>query len=285
MAWRHNMLPILLFGGLIGLLMIVWVRLSALLFGVIVRDLTLDSSVAQLFFSGSGLTFLIVFTLVGAIIAAVVFVISVVSIPMMLDRKIDFITAVLTSLTAVSVNPATMVLWAALIVDLHRNRPDHFLHRSGHCLPLIGHASWHAYRDIVEDAATSNSNQSDSFSDQCESSGSPGVSWLAMLEAILRASDSLRETPQPLQINPLVRFHAVALRFPQRFAQTFHHQMLGGMGVAHPPADLLVHIANAVRAVAAQLFLHGDVHAHVQKGIGLAHFGREVAPKTRFGIG
>lgn len=150
-AWRHNMLPILLFGLLIGLLMIVWVRLSALLFGVIVRDLSLDGSVAQLFFSGSGLTFLIVFTLVGAIIAALVFAISVVSIPMMLDHKIDFITAVLTSLTAVSVNPATMALWAALIVIFTGIGLITFYIGLGIALPLIGHASWHAYRDLVED--------------------------------------------------------------------------------------------------------------------------------------
>jgi uncharacterized membrane protein len=53
-AWRRNVLPILMFGGLIGLLMIVWARLSAVLFGVIMggRNLTLDSSAAQLFFLG-----------------------------------------------------------------------------------------------------------------------------------------------------------------------------------------------------------------------------------------
>ena len=76
--------------------MIVWVRLAALLFAVSFRDLTVDTSVSALFFSGGGLTFLMILTMVGAIIAALVFAISVVSIPMMLDRKIDFVTAVLT---------------------------------------------------------------------------------------------------------------------------------------------------------------------------------------------
>ena len=151
-AWRHNTLPILLFGLLIGLLMIVWVRLSALLFAVTVRNLTLDSSAAELFFSGSGLTFLIVFTLVGAIIAAIVFVVSVVSIPMMLDRKTDFITAVLTSITAVRVNPAPMVLWAALIVIFTGIGLITFYIGLAIALPLIGHATWHAYRDMVEDS-------------------------------------------------------------------------------------------------------------------------------------
>ena len=72
-AWSRNPLPILLFGLLLGLLMIVWARLSAVLFGVLAggRELTLDPSTAQLFFSGSGLTFLLIFALVGALVAAV----------------------------------------------------------------------------------------------------------------------------------------------------------------------------------------------------------------------
>jgi uncharacterized membrane protein len=150
-AWRHNTLPILLFGILIGLLMIVWVRLSALLFAITVKDVNLSSSAAEMFFSGSGLMFLIVFTLVGAAIAAVVFTISVVSIPMMLNRKIDFITAVLTSITAVRVNPGPMVLWAALIVIFTGIGLVTFYLGLALALPLIGHATWHAYRDLVED--------------------------------------------------------------------------------------------------------------------------------------
>ncbi|NJM13252.1 MAG: DUF2189 domain-containing protein [Synechococcaceae cyanobacterium SM1_2_3] len=151
-AWQRNVMPILLFGGLIGVLMIVWARLSAVLFAVIIggRNLTLDSSVAQLFFSGAGLTFLIVFMLVGAVIAAVVFAISVVSIPMMLDRKTDFITAVLTSITAVRANPAVMGLWAALIAIFTGIGLMTFYLGLAVALPLIGHASWHAYRDVVD---------------------------------------------------------------------------------------------------------------------------------------
>ncbi len=80
------------------------------------REVSLDAAAAQLFFSGSGLTFLLVFLVTGAAIAAAVFAVSVVSIPMMLDRKTDFITAMLTSIAAVRANPGPMALWAALIV-------------------------------------------------------------------------------------------------------------------------------------------------------------------------
>jgi uncharacterized membrane protein len=153
-AWQRNAVPILTFGGLVGLLMIVWARLSAVLFGVIVggNNLTLDGSTAQLFFSGSGLIFLLVFLVVGAVVAAAVFAVSVVSMPMMLNRKTDLITAVLTSLVAVRANPAPMLLWAALIVIFTGIGLLTFYLGLALALPLIGHATWHAYRDLVEDS-------------------------------------------------------------------------------------------------------------------------------------
>lgn len=152
-AWRNNLLPIALFGLLIGLLMIVWVRLAAVLFAVFMggTNFAVDSSMTELFFRGSGFKFLIVFALIGALVAAVVFAISVVSIPMMLDRKIDFITAVLTSLTAVRVNPGPMTLWAILITIFTGIGLITFYLGLAIALPLIGHASWHAYRTLVDD--------------------------------------------------------------------------------------------------------------------------------------
>jgi len=147
-AWRNNLLPIALFGVLIGLLMIVWVRLSSLLFAVFMggTNFSVDSSLTELFFRGSGFKFLLVFALIGAVVAAVVFAISVVSIPMMLDRKIDFITAVLTSLTAVRRRADQPHRRASQSRshgavgdphrDLYRNRPDHLLSGPRHCLAL-----------------------------------------------------------------------------------------------------------------------------------------------------
>jgi uncharacterized membrane protein len=130
-AWRGNVLPIALFGLVLGLLMIVWARLAAVLFAVLMggRALSLEASAAQIFFTDSGLTFLLVFVGVGAVIAAAVFAISVVSIPMMLDRKTDFMIVLFTGLGLL-----TFYLGLAL------------------ALPLIGHATWHAYRSLVEDS-------------------------------------------------------------------------------------------------------------------------------------
>ena len=153
-AWRGNVLPIALFGVVVGLLMIVWSRVAVVLFAVLMggRTLRLDASAAQFLFSGSGLTFVLVFTVVGVVIAAAVFAISVVSIPMMLDRKADFMTAILTSIAAVRANPAPMALWAALIMLFTGLGLLTFYLGLVLALPLIGHATWHAYRSLVEDS-------------------------------------------------------------------------------------------------------------------------------------
>ena len=147
-AWRRNVLPIALFGILIG---IPHDHLGSAIDAAVRLDHRgpkhdpryLDRATV---FSGQWPDLLIVFTLVGAVIAAAVFTISVVSIPMMLDRKVDFITAVLTSITAVKANPAPMALWAGLIVIFTGIGLVTFYLGLAVTLPLIGHASWHAYR-------------------------------------------------------------------------------------------------------------------------------------------
>jgi uncharacterized membrane protein len=159
LAWRNNPLALLLFGIVVGLLMIVWARLSALLFAVSFLSTTpvIEGTVADIFFSGEGLRFLIVFAVVGAIIAALVYTLSAVSVPMLLDRKTDFITAVLTSITAVRTNPGPMFLWGALIVTFTAvGLATFFVFYAGLAItvPLIGHATWHAYRDLVEPEKT-----------------------------------------------------------------------------------------------------------------------------------
>jgi uncharacterized membrane protein len=151
-AWKGNTMAILLFGILLGLIMVLWVRLSAVLYAITISgtEITVEKTASQMFFSQDGFIFLLVFVAVGAIWATVVFSVSVVSIPMLLDRKIDFIMAVQTSLTAVKANLGPMVLWAGLIVVFTGVGLATFYLGLAIAMPLIGHASWHAYRDLVE---------------------------------------------------------------------------------------------------------------------------------------
>jgi uncharacterized membrane protein len=96
------------------------------------------------------LQFLAVGSAVGSLFAAVVFSASVVSLPMMLDRGTDAITSALTSVNGVIKNRAVMLLWAVLIAGLVLVGFATAYIGLAVVLPLIGHATWHAYRETVK---------------------------------------------------------------------------------------------------------------------------------------
>jgi uncharacterized membrane protein len=87
--------------------------------------------------------------LAGGALAALVFALSVVSLPMMMDRKVDIATAITTSLWVVRENPATMLLWAFMIGALTLLSELAWRLPLVVIFPLLGHATWHAYRDLV----------------------------------------------------------------------------------------------------------------------------------------
>lgn len=94
--------------------------------------------------------FLGIGTAIGAIFSTIVFTTSAFSLPMIMDRKTDAITAVVTSVNAVLSNKKTMLLWAIMIVSFVLLGFATFFVGFIFFLPLIGHATWHAYRDTVD---------------------------------------------------------------------------------------------------------------------------------------
>ena len=91
-----------------------------------------------------------VYLAVGAGFALFVFAVSVVSIPLMLDRNQDAITSMLASLRALMLNPLPLLVWAALIVALTLIGFLSFHIGLVVMMPVVGHATWHAYRELVE---------------------------------------------------------------------------------------------------------------------------------------
>ena len=85
----------------------------------------------------------------GGVMAAPLFASSVVSMPLLLDRRVTLWQAVLTSWQAVLANPAAMALWAALIMGLTLLGLSLMLLGLIVVVPLLGHASWHAYRALI----------------------------------------------------------------------------------------------------------------------------------------
>ena len=96
------------------------------------------------------LVFLSIGSAVGAIFATVVFCFGAFSIPMLMDRNVDAITAILTSINAVLKNKLVMIVWGLIIVGLILIGIATFFVGFAILLPIVGHASWHAYREVVD---------------------------------------------------------------------------------------------------------------------------------------
>jgi uncharacterized membrane protein len=88
--------------------------------------------------------------LMGSVLAAPMFASSVAAIPLLLDREVDVRDAVLTSVRAALLNPLTMALWATLILGVTLLGMATALVGLVVAVPWLAHASWHAYRDLVE---------------------------------------------------------------------------------------------------------------------------------------
>ncbi len=139
------------FGAFLAIALIGWERISAVLFALFYDGNVADLSnfFRSVFLSGEHLPFVAAYLVVGAILATVVFALSVTAVPMLMDRKVDIITAAMASLRAVAVNPAAMALWAAIIVGLVAVGFATMMVGMVVLLPLLGHASWHAYRELM----------------------------------------------------------------------------------------------------------------------------------------
>lgn len=140
--------------GMLILVLIVlellWGRASLVVFAVFFNTgMPSTTGVIHAIFNPENWEFLVVYAVVGSVFAGLVYAISVVSIPMILDRDTDAISAAITSLQVVFANTAVMLLWGALLTGLV------FLALIPWGLglliigPWLGHASWHAYRGSV----------------------------------------------------------------------------------------------------------------------------------------
>ncbi len=141
--------------GLLVLVLIVlellWGRASLVVFAVFFNTgMPSTAGVLEAVFNPDNWEFVAVYAAVGSTFAALVFATTVVSIPMILDRDTDAVTAAITSIRVVYDNTGVMLLWAGMIVALMALA----LLSWGAGLmvlgPLLGHASWHAYRDSVD---------------------------------------------------------------------------------------------------------------------------------------
>lgn len=151
-AWRRNTDQIALMGVVLLLLHLAWMRAAQLLFALFQGQgvPSWDRFTDVLWHSARSLPFLAAGVAIGAALAALAFVIGAFSIPLLLDRRhSNVFEAIATSVAAVRLNPRPMLLWAGLIVLLVAMAMVPGLLGLVVVLPVVAHATWHAYRDVV----------------------------------------------------------------------------------------------------------------------------------------
>lgn len=149
-CWDRHLRSMAMLVLVLIVLELLWGRASLVVFAVFFNTgMPSTTGVLQAIFNPDNLEFVLVYLAVGGVFALLVYSTAVVSIPMILDRDTDAISAAITSIRVVFANPLTLLWWGALITGLI------VLALASWGLgfivigPLLGHASWHAYRGAV----------------------------------------------------------------------------------------------------------------------------------------
>lgn len=154
-GFKRNGSQIAMIGAVLAVINLIWIRIAGLIFALFF-GLNFTPSLAELPFrmlqSETLPGFLLVGTGFGLVLASATFAACVVSIPMLVDRDVSFLEAITVSIQAVVENPRAMALWAGLIVLFTGLALVPFFLGLVVAMPLIGHATWHAYRDLVVEA-------------------------------------------------------------------------------------------------------------------------------------
>ncbi len=150
-AWRTNAGAIGVFALVLTIVLLVWARASLVVFALFYEgEMPSVAGFLGQIFSLDNLEFLLAYGCVGGFFAVLTFAISVVSVPMMQDRRTDGVVAVLTSLKAFAANVPAMLVWGSAIVVLTALGFALAFVGLVVTVPVIGHATWHAYRALVE---------------------------------------------------------------------------------------------------------------------------------------
>jgi uncharacterized membrane protein len=142
------------FGAILAFAYFVWLQLALLMLMLFLGSKPLPPAsefVATLLFTPHGLGLLVSGTLVGGLLAFLVFAISAISVPLLMTRPMDAVSAIAASVAAVRMNPKAMMLWSALIAGFMALGIATLFVGLVVAFPLVGHATWHACRDLVHD--------------------------------------------------------------------------------------------------------------------------------------
>lgn len=126
-----------------------WLMVAHGIFAVFLAESGIGSESLELFRTNAGLMMLVVGSVVGGLMALAFYAITVVSLPMLVDRKVDFLTAIIVSLATMRSNRGVMLGWAVLIAAVLFVAMLPLFLGLLVALPVLGHTTWHLYRRAV----------------------------------------------------------------------------------------------------------------------------------------
>lgn len=135
----------------IVLIFMFWAFVGHMIFAIFLGLSTMTNIMSsyEVFLTANGMTMLAIGTVAGALLAGLIYAITVMGLPLLLDRELDFVTAMIVSFQTVLQNLPVMILWGAIIVALLVIGMLPYFLGLLVVLPLLGHASWHLYRQAL----------------------------------------------------------------------------------------------------------------------------------------
>jgi uncharacterized membrane protein len=144
--------PILGLGGILMLILVLWLAVAHLIYAATFGgevQVSMMSFLREILLSPAGWALIIIGNIVGFLFAVAAFSLSVISFPLLLDRRVGLATAVETSIKAVRTSPGAMAAWGLIVAGSLFLGSLPFLVGLAVIMPVLGHATWHLYRRIV----------------------------------------------------------------------------------------------------------------------------------------
>ena len=153
-VWSHRLGQLPWLAAIIVVVFLFWFFLGHMIFALFLGLSPMTNVLTKLdvFLSMNGLMMLGFGTAVGAVFAVLVFAISVLGMPMVLDRDVDFMTALLTSIGQVIASPVVFIGWGICIAVITLIAMLPVFLGLFVAMPVLGHASWHLYKRLAEPA-------------------------------------------------------------------------------------------------------------------------------------
>lgn len=151
-AWLPNVRQIAIFGFVLLILEMLWGRAALVVFAVSFDGMPDFAGSVSKLLSADHLGFIVAYLAVGAVFAGLIFAVSVIAMPLLLDRDTDAVSAGLASLKLCLTQPVVMLFWGLVVTTLAVLAMLPYFAGLLVVGPWLGHASWHAYRAALDEA-------------------------------------------------------------------------------------------------------------------------------------